>query len=124
MYFNMSGKKGRSGRIPVKYRDNQLKVIQCIAAKTHQKLDEYLDYLLEQDTRDLTQQQVQQLITLHMKHSPDLHSEGGGNALDVLTKLALEGAKEYARVKAMRPIDLHTKVINDIDCEAEVEGDA
>ena len=119
----MSGKKGRSGRVPRQLENQTIKYIDDIKHTVQKKLSSYLRYIAKIDNVDLTDKQVSHLVTLSMKHTPE-DKDSSNNALDVLTKLALEGAKEYARVKAMRPIDLHTKVINDIDCEAEVEGDA
>ena len=106
----MSGKKGRSGRQPKCIENKSIKNIEGIKTNVHSRLERYTRYLLGIDDKDLTSQQVQQLVTLHLKHAPEPKGNEG-NALDILSRIAIEGAKEYARIKASRINDLHAEVI-------------
>jgi hypothetical protein len=107
----MAGIKGRSGRKPQGFLMRQ--VMQCneISDKVNAKLLHWINNL----PHDISDRQAASLIQLHIKHSPDPPKpEQKNEALELLKQMAIEGAKEYARIKLMKPSRLHEQVLNDI----------
>ena len=119
----MAGKKGRSGRPPKRIETGNLDPVKSIKNNVNMKLESYIRYVLKIPNEELTTTQQQQLITLHMKHTRDPKNESETTALDILGKLALEGAREYAKLKAERVQDTHTRVINDAEWQVVDDND-
>ena len=110
----MAGKKGRSGR-SLKAIANGSKSALCdITEQVHKGIQRYVRYLNTIEAGDWTGQQAQQMITLHMKHAPNPEGSSEGGAMDALKQMAIEGAKEYARVKAMKHATLHTNILKEV----------
>jgi len=110
----MSGKKGRSGRIPVKYQENLIQINRVIAAKSNQLLVEYLDHIQTLAVKDRTDKHHQNIVTLSMKHSPEVKGDSGTSAADILKEMAISGMKEYARLKANSAAEVNNEVVQDI----------
>ena len=117
----MSGKKGRSGRTPMVIENNCKKDIDAIRYNVHKALRNYTNMLLKKSNKDeLTTNEAQQLATLHIKHSPQHKEEQQDTAIDLLSRMAIEGAREFAKIRAMRSDDIHAKIVNDIGQEQDL----
>ena len=118
----MSGKKGRSGRVPRLLAHHNQKNIDTIKLNVHEAMKLYTARLLGAiRNEEETPQQAQHLVTLHMKHSPDAKPDKESDAMNVLRQMAIEGAKEFARIKAAKINDLHNNII---DAECEIVSDS
>jgi len=108
----MSGKKGKSGRMPRILANHTKKDIDAIKINVHAALKLYTSSLLKKARKDeCTPAEGQQLATLHMKYIPDQKADNGNEAYDVLRQMAIEGAKEFARIKASKAETLHNEIL-------------
>ena len=118
----MAGVAGKSGAHPKSWRNNQLKAVEDISIRVHARLLRYVKHLDKVPDEELTTAQQQQLVTLHIKHSPDPPKINDNAALDALTLMAVEGAKELARIKASKSITIHNKILDEVE-DAQVAED-
>ena len=102
-----------SGRKPMQYNIENKRYIERIAFTANKKLASEIERIAlkpELDAREL-----QTLVTLHLKHTPDPPKEPEKNeAMEVLRSMAVEGAREFARIKAQSTQSVHAQVLKDI----------
>lgn len=97
------GQPGRSGRRTTAVESGRRHIIDEIKDRTHNALSCYIRYverIAQDDPAKLTQVQSQQLVTLHIKYVPNAPGESEDKALGILERMATEGMREYARIKA------------------------
>lgn len=117
----MAGKQGRSGRPALAIKEGRTTIIRDTVNRANQALNTYVRYLCKLKPQDISTQQAGQLLTIHMKHTPDPPKQAEITAIEVLGGLVSKSMDECKRVREASVIDIHSSILDD-STEGEVSS--